>query len=66
MKKAIALVVSWCFYVCGDATSRCMFDGTGWLYPVYNCLMLASVAVQDWGGSGPWEPAPFTGARNDE
>ena len=56
MKRIIAWTISWCLYVCGDATSRCMLDGTGWLYPAYKWLMVTSVAIQDWGGdNGPWD-----------
>ena len=48
-------LVSWSLYWLGDAVSRPMeaFDW-GWLYPVYNWLMLRSGDVQG-EGPGPWQ-----------
>ena len=57
MKKAIAYILSWILYGLGDLVSRPMqwFDWN-WLYPLYNWLMLNSLAVQDWAGNQkPWE-----------
>jgi hypothetical protein len=55
MKKVLGWMISWLLYAAGDLVSRCMNTGfTGWLYPVYNKLMIASVKVQDWSGAkGP-------------
>ena len=56
MKKAIGPVLAWSLFWLGDAVSRCMNTRfTGWIYPIYNKLMCASLDVQDWSGSdGPW------------
>lgn len=71
MKKLtrwIGFFVSWCLYIAGDVVSRCIHDGiTGWMYPAYNKLMVASVAIQDWSDAkGPWEdPGDLTSVAPD-
>lgn len=58
MKVATGWVLSWALFWCGHAVSKLMhMRGLGRLYAVYNRLMCWSVAVQDWSGAGPWEPA---------
>ena len=56
MKKIIGYILSWTLYWLGDLASKPMhyFDW-GWIYPVYNRLMIWSTDVQDWSGAdGPW------------
>lgn len=56
MKRLAARILSETLYWMGDVVSHPMiwFD-SGWLYSVYNWLMLRSGDVQDWAGlDGPW------------
>jgi len=57
MKKLFGYVTAWLCFILGDMVSNCMNTGfTGWLYPVYNKLMVASVHIQDWSKcDGPWK-----------
>ena len=52
----IRIIGAWLLYGMGHVISRPMvrFDRMAWIYPVYNRLMLASVAVQGDDPRGPW------------
>lgn len=56
MQKMLGWAVAWGLYAMGHAVSLCMHTRfTGWLYPAYNRLLVASADVQDWSGAeGPW------------
>lgn len=49
------ILLSYILYYAGDLISRPMnrFDW-GWLYPLYNRLMLWSVSLQGKANKGPW------------
>jgi hypothetical protein len=56
MKKFVGYIASWSLYWLGDLISRIMnyFD-SGWLYPVYNRVMSASIDIQKWAdNTTPW------------
>lgn len=49
MKKLIACVLSILFYSMGHVVSLMMHTGfTGWLYPLYNKLMIWSGDLETW------------------
>lgn len=58
MKKMIAWAGTWTFWAIGHGLSKLMnYWPTEFLhpYPLYNRAMIASSALQDWGGAmGPW------------
>lgn len=63
MKKAIGWLLSWTLFWMGDAFSKLLHVPDGFpewwfsfFYRIYNRLMWWSSDMQDWGGSGPWEP----------
>lgn len=55
MKRAFGFTASWALYILGDFVSF-LTDWLPWkgLRVAYNSLMLTSLDLQAWGGSGPW------------
>jgi hypothetical protein len=56
VKKLIGYPTTYFLYGLGHLFSKAMHvERLGWLYPVYNHLMICSVDVQDWSKvEGPW------------
>lgn len=63
MKKLVAFLISWLFFILGDLISRLLNFGadtewwTDFWFPPYSGAMLLSADVQEWvQGSGPKWP----------
>ena len=56
MRKFIGYILSWTLYWLGDLVSKPMhYLDWGWLYPVYNRLMIWSYDIQECSVNlGPW------------
>ena len=56
MKETVRAGLAWLVYGIGHVTYAITDNlGAGWLYPLYNKLMILSVKIQGPSTKGPWQ-----------